>query len=290
MGKTRKNKKSIMILGSVICLIAVIVVMLIYFFNKPLKYYLGTDLVKYNVASSGDFGFNLSMVYNKKNVSVEFVELLGENIENVSVEAVDDTFDDIKGKKYNGYYFKLLGFRCRRTGNDSYIKITAIRLKINGKENVFAFKTPIEMYLQEESSNSLLEIKNRPVIISTDSLEMMSYEYVYEAADDIDIIDFSFNNFFDISSVAVYVDNKSVGELKNLESIAVKKGQTVRFECKLGLKDGVSPYDNIACNFSIKHKKSETDKILEEIDSMTAQGVTSEENAKSVVKMLLETH
>jgi len=290
MRKAGKNKKSLIILGSAICLIAVVAVVLIYHFNKPLKYYLGTDLVKYNVASNGDFGFNLSMIYNKKDVSVEFVELLGENIENVSVEAVDDTFYDIKGKKYSGYYFKLLGFRCRRTGNDSYIKITAIRLKINEKENVFDFKTPIEMYLQEEPSNSLLKIKNRPVIISTDSLEMMSYEYVYEAADDIDIVDFSFNNFFDISSVVVYIDNKSVGELKHLESIAAKKGQNVRFECKLRLKDGVSPYDNVACNFSIKHKKSETDKILAEIDSMTAQGVTSEENAKSVAKMLLETH
>lgn len=197
-----ENKKKFVVLNSVLCLIVVIVIVLICYFNKPFKYYLGTDLVKYNVVTFGDFGFNLSMVYNKKNVSVEFVELLGENI-----------------------------------------------------ENVFAIETPIEMYLQDESSNSLLEIKNRPVIISTDSLEMMNYEYVYEAADDIEIIDFDFNDFFEVSSVSVYVDNKAAGDLKNVESIAAKKGQTVRFECKSHWKDGVSQYDNIACNFFIKHKK-----------------------------------
>ena len=60
------------------------------------EYIIASDMVKYNIKGTRDFGFNVSMICRDNDTEVEFVSFEGTNVQGLQVRLADDTFDNIK--------------------------------------------------------------------------------------------------------------------------------------------------------------------------------------------------
>lgn len=247
------------------------------------KTYVAAELVKYNLSGMSDFGFNVSMITKDKNTDIEFVSFSGTNTQGLAVKLSDDTYDNIKQLKYDGYYLRLLGFTCS-TG-DSYVEINGVTLKINSEETYIEFKTPIKHAVKDDSLSDI-QITNYPLFISTNSYESTDYAFEYDVESNATIEDFSFNDFLLIKDAEVSVDGEVQGTLEKVLPLQVKKDSTVSIKCRLSHKDATAStdYDNIYCDSILTYKIGDVKKTLS--NNLVSQGVSNELDAENAVKLI----
>ena len=251
------------------------------------EFIVGSDMVKYDLQGVSDFGFNVNLIAQNKDLNVEFVSFVGENTQGLSVQLKDDSYDEIKGLKHSGYYIKLLGFVCK-TGGD-YVQIDSVNLKINGAEQKIDFATPIKHYAKKDDSKTSVQVRNYPMFISTNSYATTEYNFEYYAEKDITIESFSFNNFLSIKSGRIAINGEDVGDINSFP-LVVKKDSTVSIKCYLDFKDpnNTSEYDSIYCDSLLSYKTSESDEVIILANNLVSQSVSNEDDAKKVIELMIE--
>lgn len=251
------------------------------------EFIIGSDMVKYDLQGISDFGFNVNLIAKNKDLDVEFVSFIGENTQGLSVQLKDDSYDEIKSLKQNGYYIKLLGFHCK-TG-DEFVQIDGVNLKINGVEQKIDFATPVKHYVKTDDSETSVQIRNHPMFISTNTYTTTEYNFEYYAESDVTIESFSFNNFFGIKSGRVAINGEDVGDINSLP-LVVKKDSTVSIKCYLDFKDpnNTSEYDSIYCDSLLSYKTSESNETIILANNLVSQSVSNEDDAKNVIDLMIK--
>lgn len=251
------------------------------------EFIIGSDMVKYDLQGISDFGFNVNLIAKNKDLDVEFVSFIGENTQGLSVQLKDDSYDEIKSLKQNGYYIKLLGFFCK-TG-DEFVQIDGVNLKINGVEQKIDFATPVKHYVKTDDSETSVQIRNHPMFISTNTYTTTEYNFEYYAESDVTIESFSFNNFFGIKSGRVAINGEDVGDINSLP-LVVKKDSTVSIKCYLDFKDpnNTSEYDSIYCDSLLSYKTSESNETIILANNLVSQSVSNEDDAKNVIDLMIK--
>jgi len=251
------------------------------------EFIIGSDMVKYDLYGLSDFGFNVNLIAKNKDLDVEFVSFIGENTQGLSVQLKDDSYDEIKSLKQNGYYIKLLGFLCK-TG-DEFVQIDGVNLKINGVEQKIDFATPVKHYVKTDDSETSVQIRNHPMFISTNTYTTTEYNFEYYAESDVTIESFSFNNFFGIKSGRVAINGEDVGDINSLP-LVVKKDSTVSIKCYLDFKDpnNTSEYDSIYCDSLLSYKTSESNETIILANNLVSQSVSNEDDAKNVIDLMIK--
>lgn len=246
----------------------------------------GTNLVKYDLEGMGDFGFNLNMISPSKKTKVEFVSFTGKNTQGLAVKLADDTFDSIKNLKYNGYYLKLLGFICN-TG-DSSVVITGVNLKVDGKDRTLTFETPIKHNVREDDLTSVVQIRNYPLFISTNSYAFNMYSFEYYVESDVTIENFDFNNFLTITNADIYVNGKYKGRTTSVFPLELKKGTIFSITGNLAFKNNedITNYESIYCDSLLTYTTNGVQKTVR--SNLVSQSVSNEDDAKKVINLLLE--
>ena len=197
----------------------------------------------------------------------------------------DDTYDEIRSMKYNGYYIKLLGFVCK-TG-DEFVQIDGVTLNIDGVENKVEFAVPIKHQVKKEDTHTSVQIRNYPMFISSNSYETNEYSFEYYAENDVIIENFGFNNFINIKSCVISINGENVGDLSSFP-MSVKKDSTVSFSCYLEFKDkeSTSDYDSIYCDSMLSYKITGSDQTTVLYNNLVSQSVSNEDDAKKVIDIL----
>ena len=251
------------------------------------EFIIGSDMVKYDLQGISDFGFNVNLIAKNKDLDVEFVSFIGENTQGLSVQLKDDSYDEIKSLKQNGYYIKLLGFLCK-TG-DEFVQIDGVNLKINGVEQKIDFATPVKHYVKTDDSETSVQIRNHPMFISTNTYTTTEYNFEYYAESDVTIESFSFNNFFVIKRGRVAINGEDVGDINSLP-LVVKKDSTVSIKCYLDFKDpnNTSEYDSIYCDSLLSYKTSESNETIILANNLVSQSVSNEDDAKNVIDLMIK--
>lgn len=251
------------------------------------EFIIGSDMVKYDLQGISDFGFNVNLIAKNKDLDVEFVSFIGENTQGLSVQLKDDSYDEIKSLKQNGYYIKLLRFVCK-TG-DEFVQIDGVNLKINGVEQKIDFATPVKHYVKTDDSETSVQIRNYPMFISTNSYTTTEYNFEYYAESDVTIESFSFNNFLGIKSGRVAINGEDVGDINSLP-LVVKKDSTVSIKCYLDFKDpnNTSEYDSIYCDSLLSYKTSESNETIILANNLVSQSVSNEDDAKNVIDLMIK--
>lgn len=251
------------------------------------EFIIGSDMVKYDLYGLSDFGFNVNLIAKNKDLDVEFVSFIGENTQGLSVQLKDDSYDEIKSLKQNGYYIKLLGFLCK-TG-DEFVQIDGVNLKINGVEQKIDFATPVKHYVKTDDSETSVQIRNHPMFISTNTYTTTEYNFEYYAESDVTIESFSFNNFLGIKSGRVAINGEDVGDINSLP-LVVKKDSTVSIKCYLDFKDpnNTSEYDSIYCDSLLSYKTSESNETIILANNLVSQSVSNEDDAKNVIDLMIK--
>lgn len=244
---------------------------------------IGSKLIKYDLQGTSDFGFNVNLVSKSKTADVKFVSFWGENTQGLSVKLSDDTYDEIKSMKYNGYYIKLLGFVCK-TG-DEFVQIDGVTLNIDGVEQKIEFAAPIKHQVKKEASDTSVQIRNYPIFISSNSYGSTEYPFEYYAENDVIIEGFDFNNFIDIKSCVISVNGETVGDLSSFP-ISVKKDSTVSFKCYLEHKESTSDYDSIYCDSMLSYKITGSDQTTVLYNNLVSQSVSDKDDAKKAIDLL----
>ena len=246
---------------------------------------IGADLVKYNLDGSSDFGFNVSMITKDKDTAVEFINFTGENTQGLAVTLSDDSYETIKDLKHNGYFLRLLGFTCS-TG-DSNVVIDGVNLSIDGNDTYVTFKTPIKHNVEKKQHDDV-QAMNYPLFISTNSYKDTEYAFEYYTETDINIEDFSFNDFLTVSNTEISVNGELIGSPESAFPLSVEKDSTISIKCNLNLKDNIAStnYDNIYCDSLLAYTSDGTQKILH--NNLVSQGVSNEEDAKNTIDLILD--
>lgn len=251
------------------------------------KMVLGTDMVKYHSKGTEDFGFNVNLVSDKRDMEIEFVSFSGENTQGLAVQLKDDTYDYLRDMKKDGYYKKILGFVCH-TG-DEQVRIDGVTLKIDGEEKEFEFKTPIQHSLKVEE-NSSIQTLGYPLFISTNSYDSTEYEFKYCTEEDITVTDFSFNDFLTVKDAVICVDNREIGRLEDTLPREVEKGSTIKIKGFLDFTDmdSFTKYDSIYCDAQFSYVAAGNNEIQTVHSNLVSQSVSNEQDAQQVISLLLE--
>lgn len=257
--------------------------------NSSSNIILGTDLVKYNMEGTNEFGFNVNLISTTNNTNVEFVRFSGENTQDLFVSMKDDSFDSLKGLKHNSYYITLLGFICS-TGDDKVI-IDGITLKIDGKESSFDFSTPIEHYVNNVYENvDKVQSRSYPSFISTNSYSTTEYAFGYYTENDITVEDFSFNSFLQLENGIISVNGEEKGKLNELLPLSISGGSAFEIKGNLAFKDknSSSDYDSIYCNsqLTFTYNGESVPHII--ASKLVSQSVSNENDAFKAIDLMLE--
>lgn len=253
---------------------------------KENKVIFGSDLVKYDLQGVEDFGFNVNMIATNKNTDVEFVSFTGENTQGLAVQLMDDTYESIENIQRNGYYIRLLGFKCY-TANP-YVEITGVNLKVDGEEVYYKFKTPIKHSIRNDDIEHDVHFNALPKFISTNVFGEDEFHFSYTADKDIKLLDFYFNDFIDVEDTVVKIDGVEKGSLKTALPLDVKKDSTIVIECTPNFKNPAesTKYDSIYCDSILLY---ESDGVKKEYrNRLVSQSVSNEEDAEMAIGLLSE--
>jgi len=257
--------------------------------NQGNKVIFSSDMVKYDMQGGADFGFNVNVIMQDKGAKIEFVNFFGENTEGLAVEMVDDSFEELKNLKYNGYYIRLLGFGCH-TSNE-YVQIDGMNLKVSGADMKIEFDTPIRHsvanYDDAKYEYGGLYFTGRPSIVSTMSYPSTEYSYDFSTEQDVIIEDFSFNNFLALDDAVVFVNMREIGMLKDLLPLEVKSGSSISIRGYFSFNgEGFSEYDSIYCISKLSYKSFDKANSYEIPGRLVSQSVSNTDDAKRVIEIL----
>jgi len=251
------------------------------------NFIIGTDLLKYHSQGGTDFGFNINLISLSKDVDVEFVRFSGKNTDGLAVTLSDDSYDDLKSLKHNGYYITLLGFTCY-TANEN-VQIDGVTLKIDGAETPFTFSVPIEHSIRHEEEDPAIQMRSFPAIISTNSYKETEYAFSYIAESDVVITGFSFNDFLIVNGADTYIDGKNIGRFENAFPLTLSKNSELSIKCYLGFKDNYisTDYDSIYCDSQLFYMVDGSSETMLFPTRLVSQSVSNEEDAKKVIDLML---
>lgn len=254
--------------------------------NKENKVIFGSDLVKYDLQGVNDFGFNVNLIVTDKNTDVEFVSFTGENTQGLAVQLMDDTYESIENIQRNGYYIRLLGFKCYTA--DPYVEITGVNLKIDGEEKYYQIKTPIKHTIRNDDIEHDVHFNSCPMFISTNVFCEDEFHFSYTADKDIKLLDFYFNDFIDVENSVVKIDGVEKGSLKTALPLNVKKDSSIVIKCTLNFKNPAeaTKYDSIYCDSILLYESGGVKK--EYRNNLVSQSVSNEEDAEMAIDLLSE--
>ncbi|MBQ9983813.1 MAG: hypothetical protein IJP29_04415 [Lachnospiraceae bacterium] len=249
-------------------------------------YMLGCNMVKYNLHGNSDFGFNVNFIYKDKNIDVTFVEFIGEGLDGLSVEMKDDTFDEIKGKKFAGYYVKLIGFVCHTQSEK--IKIDGVKLKIDEVEQCFEFNEPIVHQLKDEEVDNVIYLLNYPLYISTASYSDTEYELLYYTEQDIIVEDIDFNNYLVFKDAQVLLNGECIGNLEDAFPLKVPCNSELLVQCKFGFNDMLvyTDYDSVYCDYSLMYTVESNNHVKSLTNTLVSQSISNEEDVIPMVQLM----
>lgn len=198
-------------------------------YSQAVKY----NLIRYD--SPNKFSFNVNVVSDKNKPEVEFISAEGENTDYLNVTFTNDTFDDIKNKKFDGKYFTLLGVHC--VAMSKYTKIESMKLKVDGVETVVKFPTPIEntSALINDIKHCLSQ-RHMPIYIFPQTFVgrgEQDYTFSVSAMEDITVKSFRFKDFLAPEDMQVYVNEELVGSGADVFPLELKKGDSLGVCCKI---------------------------------------------------------
>lgn len=249
------------------------------------------EYIKYKMyrgsMSTNQFGFNINVISDTKDLNIEYVSAKGVNTEYISeVTFTDETTSSIKDKKINGKYFREPGVQIKTITDN--VKIDSITVKVNGKEQTLNFETPIEnTFVDYNDSTHLLLLQFMPNYIFTDSFvgrNETPYEITVSAEADVTVTEIKFEDFIAFANDTVSVNDSEKGSIKNVLPLKLKKGDV------LTLHSSIKPigdeklyisniYTNIVIEYETKSQK------LEEHYPLSAIYVGNEDDAKNFVKV-----
>lgn len=249
-----------------------------------------TDGVKYDLVRSdfiNKFGFNIHVLSKTKAPKIEFTAAEGINTEYIRVDIQDDTFDDLKGKKYNGYYIILLGLNVVTVCEET--QIDAITLSVDGEEQTIRFKTPVKNRYYD-NTNDLLFPMNMPMQISTASFEAMpsetKYRFTVGVSKNLTINSFRLTDFLVLKNAEVYINDQAVGTAEESFPLAVKEGDSVTVVGTLSPNNtDISQWDNVY--FDIFFNYTCNGKTVDEPFPIVATGIGSDDEAATFCKYIV---
>lgn len=253
--------------------------------------------VKYYCEGIDDFGFNINVVTNKKDLDIKFVSFSGENVDSLKVKFADDTWDSLKELKIKGCYLKLIGFVCH-TDMD-HVRIDSVKLIIDGDETEYFFEDPITHYntnnIREEKGSGGAYMITAPTLISVTSLDPTSeylteYQFVYETDKNITISDFSFNHFFEFEDARVYINDELIGSLSNSLPLKVVAGSTIKIISKINFSSDIKALyiENVYCDFYLSYISENDGQEYSIKNSLICQSATDVFDAEHIVKVLID--
>ena len=194
------------------------------------------EMVKYKLFrsdSKNEFSFNMNVLTTDTNPKIEFIAAEGVNTENLSVTFSDDTFDSIKGKRIKNLYVMLLGIHC--TTIYEYTKINSMKIRVNGKEIVVTFKTPIENTFVSYDEHCFAQ-RNLPIYIFPQSFvgnNETEYVFSVQALKDTVVKSFDFNDFLSFHEANVYINDNLVGTVFDVFPVELKLGDILSVKGKI---------------------------------------------------------
>lgn len=237
------------------------------------------DLVHCNITeSSDDFGFNLLYLYKGKAPDIEFISFDNQNANAMLEEMIDDTFDSISNKAYNGYKAVILGFVLDTSAMTvgSELQINSIKLSVNGNEKVL--DTNGQILVKKVSStdeqyycNSIYST-NVPVVIFSQCKNIESASFNYHTENAVTLEKFEFSDFMQIKDSSVYIDKQRIGSIDEVFPLTVGADKAICIEISADFGN----YDTFSDFYlnSLLHYSSAEDgtKILKDYFAIQAVG------------------
>lgn len=253
--------------------------------------------VKYYCEGIDDFGFNINVVTNKKDLDIKFVSFSGENVDSLKVKFADDTWDSLKELKIKGCYLKLIGFVCH-TDMD-HVRIDSVKLNIDGNEMEYYFDDPITHYntnnISRENGSGGAYLLNLPTLISVTSLDPTSeylteYQFIYATDKDITISDFGFNHFLEFDNPTVYINDENTGSLSDSLPLKVAAGSTIKIISKINFSSDIkgSYIEYVYCDFYLTYISENNGQEYSIKNSIICQSAINPEEAENILKILID--
>lgn len=249
--------------------------------------------VKYYCEGIDDFGFNINVVTNKKDLDIKFVSFSGENIDSLEVKFSDFSWDLLKELKIKGCYLRIFGFVCN-TDMD-HVRIDSVKLAIDGTETEYYFDNPINHYISEEKSSGEVKMLHSPALIGTtaldpDSQQFDGYPFIYETSNDITITGIGFNRFLEFDNPTVYINDENIGSLLDSLPLKVAAGSTIKIISNIRFSSDIktSYTENVCCNFYLTFISEDDGQEYRLSSLLTCQSPLAESEVEDIVKALIE--
>ena len=250
-----------------------------------------TGSVKYCREGIADFGFNINVVTDSKEIDVEFVSFSGENVDSLEVSLANDTWDSLKELKIKGSYLKMIGFVCH-TEMD-HVRIDSVKLIIDGVEREYCFDDPITHFVSDDEGAEGVYILNSPSLISVASLNPVSgrsteYQFLYKTDKNITVTDFGFNSFFECENATVYIDGEVIGSLSDSLPLDVDAESEIKIISKIQFSSNVeaSYIENVYCNYFLSYESDGVEYCIN--NPIICQSAINVSDAENIVKSLIE--
>jgi hypothetical protein len=237
------------------------------------------ELIHCNIIESGNqFGFNLLYLYKGKKPSIEFVAFDDNNVNNMFEEMIDDTFDTIKNKKYKGYKAVILGFTFDISAMESgsNLSIQEARFNVNGKDRSIKFSDPLK--LQKVSGgderylcNSVYST-NIPTVVFSNCKDIENISFNYHSDQALTIDKFEFNEYIDINNYSVYINDRDLGNIKDLFPLDVPANSEIRIDIGGEFINGDSFSDYYLESLLYYHSPEDGNKVLKNFMAIQAVG------------------
>ncbi len=253
-----------------------------------------TDFTNCNLYNHGDkFAFTLYCLYRGKEPDVKFVSFDNVTATSTLVEMRDATIDLVKDRSYKGYKCLTLGFffDVGILEPEMGFEIGSVTLSVNGENKVVNFDNEIRyMEVDGDGKYSSCDISavNVPMTtISGGEERVYPVRFVYLASNDVEITNFEFNDFFDITKSEISIDDSYVGSIEETFPVILRKNSKISINMDITYKDG---YENFADYFFDAFlyltDSSGEDKIL--LDTYMVQSIGNYDEYCSMIDYLLE--
>ncbi len=260
------------------------------------QYVFCSSAIKFNrtFVTNEDYIFTFYVPLLAKNIDdkIEFDSFEGENINDISVTFIDNTFGDESPKKIDGYYLRKLTLRCHT--NEDNIRIDKAYFWINDEKYEVSFDHPIKatrvLYNSKDYQSGLYCLESTAVAPTAVLKTSQKLDYLITSNCNIVVTEIDILDFINISDSLVVCNDIPLGKLEDVLPLEVNKNDQYRiwlsFDYDKDTKTNSSYYDNILTTISFKYALLEMpEKVLRCDMSLSFDGLFDDQCAEEFVKL-----
>lgn len=257
---------------------------------KETKIIMGAQFVTIDASITQDtdkMGFQIPFIYKGKveeenGLGIELVDVKGKSIDKSMVSVEDETFENCKDMKIDGYQWGFIGVIIDYGLEIDHVSIEEMTLKILGETQVIAFENTIQWNRVNNDYKDMLSVTYPSVILSDAEYEFPYYITSYKP---LIITKCYFKNMLETTNVEFKVNEKTV-DFDSNTGISVQNEDHIEVTV-FGKNEEHNRYNSGIINLVVEYK--DENGVKKEYTFISGkQGLSNEEDVEVIMKLLLE--